>query len=339
MDIKVLATLGPASLNEDIVKTLAKKGVWLFRINLSHTKLEDVEDVITKIQTWTNVPVCLDSEGAQVRNQEMINESVLFRDGDHVKVYHSPVIGDCNNISFTPDNVSRQLKEGDKIRVDFNSVSLRIIKDTGDFLLATVEKGGSVGSNKAADVDRSIELEPITKKDEAAFEIGLKKGITNFSLSFTNTADDIHKIRKIIGEDANLISKIESVKGLLNLEHILPIADQILIDRGDLSREITIEKIPFIQRKIISYARSKSTPVYVATNLLESMINSQTPTRAEANDVASTLLMGANGLVLAAETAIGNHPVESVNMINSIIGEYNRWTTESSFREILNTDI
>jgi pyruvate kinase len=125
---------------------------------------------------------------------------------------------------------------------------------------------------------------------------------------------------------------------VLNLGEILPVVDQILIDRGDLSREIPIEKIPFIQRRIIAYSRSKDVPVFVATNLLESMIKSDSPTRAEANDVASTLLMGASGLVLAAETAIGDYPIGAVNMINLIVKQHNRWTTESSFNDILFQD-
>jgi pyruvate kinase len=162
--------------------------------------------------------------------------------------------------------------------------------------------------------------------------------VRDFSLSFTNSADDVAQVRKVIGCNSNLISKIESIRGVLNLGEILPVVDQILIDRGDLSREVPIEKIPFIQRRIISYARSKDTPVYVATNLLESMIKSTSPTRAEANDVASTLLMGASGLVLAAETAIGNYPVDAVDMINLIVKQYNRWTTESSFNDIIFQD-
>jgi pyruvate kinase len=141
-------------------------------------------------------------------------------------------------------------------------------------------------------------------------------------------------VRSIIG-NTNLISKIESIRGVLNLGEILPVVDQILIDRGDLSREIAIEKIPFIQRRIIAHARSKDVPVFVATNLLESMITANSPTRAEVNDVASTLLMGASGLVLAAETAIGKYPVGAVKMINSIIKQYNRWTPESSCKDII----
>ena len=159
----------------------------------------------------------------------------------------------------------------------------------------------------------------------------------NFSLSFTNNAKDVAAARAIIGENANLISKIESIEGVLNLGEILPVVDQILIDRGDLSREVPIEKIPFIQRRIISYARSKDVPVFVATNLLESMIKTKSPTRAEVNDVASTMLMGANGLVLAAETAIGAYPSDAVRMIISLIRQYDQWTPESSFSDVLNS--
>ena len=338
MNIKILATLGPASLNIDTVKKLTQKGVDLFRINLSHTKLEDVEEIIENIQSWTEVPVCLDSEGAQIRNQDMVSESVNFKKDDIVKIHHTSVLGDSNNISFTPNNVSQQLKVGDEIRVDFNSVCFCVTEIQDNFLLAIVKREGFVGSNKAADTDADIKLSAVTPKDEKAFEIGLSMGIENFSLSFTNSAEDVLQVREIIGNDSNLISKIESIKGVLNLGEILPLVDQILIDRGDLSREVSIEKIPFIQRKIISYARSKDIPVYVATNLLESMINSASPTRAEANDVASTLLMGASGLVLAAETAIGDYPIGAVEMINLIIKQYNRWTTESSFNDIIFQD-
>jgi pyruvate kinase len=334
MNIKTLATLGPSSLNEKTVRELEKNGVWLFRINMSHTSVEDVEKIINKIQSWTDTPICLDSEGAQVRNQDMITESVKFTKEDVVTIHHDVVVGDSNNISFAPDTVSRQLQVGDNIRVDFNSVSLHIIEDKGDYLLATVSQGGYVGSNKAADVDRHINLDAVTFKDKESFKIGLDMGVENFSLSFTNSAEDVKLVRSIIG-NTNLISKIESIRGVLNLGEILPVVDQILIDRGDLSREIAIEKIPFIQRRIIAHARSKDVPVFVATNLLESMITANSPTRAEVNDVASTLLMGASGLVLAAETAIGKYPVGAVKMINSIIKQYNRWTPESSCKDII----
>jgi pyruvate kinase len=332
--IKILSTLGPGSLNKETVQTLAKKGVNLFRINLSHTALDDVESLISKIQSWTDVPVCLDSEGAQVRNGFMESGSVVYQTGDSVYIHPKAILGDRQNISFTPDSVYSQLNEGDEIRVDFDSVAFRITGVESDQLIATVLQGGRVGSNKGAVVSRPLQLDPITPKDKAAFEIGLSMGIKNFALSFTHCAEDVRRVREIIGE-MTLISKIESIQGVLNLKEILPLVDQILIDRGDLSREIPIEKIPFIQRSIIAYARMYETPVYVATNLLESMINHGSPTRAEANDVASTLLMGASGLVLAAETAIGQYPVESVEMITAIIKQFEQWSPDTSFQDLI----
>ena len=335
MNVKILVTLGPSSLNKKTVEDLSSKGICLFRINLSHTKLNDLENILTKLRSWTNVPICLDSEGAQVRNQDMISDAVRFEKGSHVKIHHEKIIGDSENISFTPESVSSQLKIGDFIKVDFDAVCFKVISKEEKYLIAIVEHSGFVGSNKAADVSRAVKLNALTNKDKSAFKIGLQNGIRDFSLSFTNKLSDVLEIRKIIGSKSNLISKIESINGILNLGEILPAVDQILIDRGDLSREVSIEKIPFIQRRIISYASSKGVPVFVATNLLESMVKTISPTRAEVNDVASTLLMGARGLVLAAETAIGSYPVESVNMVNSLVNQYQRWTPDSTFSDIL----
>jgi pyruvate kinase len=331
----VLATLGPSSANEETVKAITKEGIYLFRINLSHTPIDKVEDLIKKVRSWSDVPICLDSEGAQIRNQNMENESIIYTKGDIVKIHHEETIGDSNNISFTPPYVSKQLIKNDKIHLDFDSAVIKVIENNKKYCLAVVEHGGLVGSNKAVNLDRSIALDVITPKDKDAIKIGLDMGVREFSLSFTNSSKDTNDMRKLIGEESNLICKIESVKGVSNLDSILPGANQILVDRGDLSREVPIEKIPYIQRRIVSHAKSKGTPVFVATNLLESMTKTKNPTRAEVNDVASTLLMGADGLVLAAETAIGKYPLMAVKMINSLIRQHNRWTPNSSFEEIL----
>jgi len=336
MENKILATIGPASLNKETILRLESEGVYLFRINLSHTSISDVAEVISKLKSWSDIPISLDTEGAQIRNESMKNNEVEFDKGTLVNIHYKSIVGDSANISFTPRSVFNQLRVGDIINVDFNSVSLKVVEINSDKITSIVESAGIVGSNKAADVDSdNIVLDPITEKDRKAIEIGLQMGIKHFSLSFTNTASDVKKMRALIGDDVHLISKIESIKGVLNLDEILPLVDQILIDRGDLSREVAIEKIPFLQRRIISKARSKDTPVFVATNLLESMIKTDAPTRAEVNDIASTLLMGANGLVLAAETAIGKHPVGAVQMVNALVKQYNRWTPDSSCNDII----
>ena len=218
--------------------------VGLFRINLSHTKLEELAEIIEKIRSWTSVPICLDSEGAWVRNQDMVSETVYFEKAKEVKIHRTAVIGDSHNISFGPRNVFKQLMIGDRIKIDFNAVELRIIEIEEDYLIALVGNSGVVGSNKASNVDRRIALDALTNKDRAAFEMGIEMGVTNFSLSFASCAGDVEEVRKIIGSSAHLISKIESIDGVLNLERILPAVDQILIDRGIFLGKFKYKKFP-----------------------------------------------------------------------------------------------
>jgi pyruvate kinase len=331
----ILVTLGPTSMNEETVKSCAEFGVYVFRINLSHTPLNKVEESINLIQSWTDVPVCLDSEGAQLRNGSMVNEKVKFGVGDEIRIEINPINGDSTKLSFNPINVTKQFEVGDKIKVDFNHACFEIKEKYVDYFLARVISGGTVGSNKAADVNRDLLFDPLTEKDRMAIKIGLKNNVKNFAMSFANTSQDVELMRDLCGPEANIICKIESPSGLKNLKDIIGRTDEILIDRGDLSRRVPIERIPLFQRRIISIARSMDTPVYVATNLLESMITTESPTRAEVNDVISTLEMGANGLVLAAETAIGTNPIKAVQMIRSLITEYERWTPNTSIMELL----
>lgn len=335
LEPRILVTLGPSSLNNNIISEMIKESVYLFRINLSHTQIEDVERTINKIREYADVPICLDSEGAQLRNNHMENGEVIFRKEDKVKVHFNKTLGDSENISFGPEHVESQLEVGDIIAVDFNSVQLEIIEKQKDHFLTNVTMGGKVGSNKAANVNKPIKLNAITTKDKEAIKIGRRMGIQNYALSFANSAEDVIMMRELTGKDSNLISKVESINGLNNLKGIIDVSDAILIDRGDLSREVSQIKIPFMQRRIISLVKSRNKPVYVATNLLESMIGNLHPTKAETNDVVSTLLMGANGLVLASETAIGNFPVESIRYIRSLINQYLAWTPNTTIEELL----
>jgi len=331
----LFVTIGPSSLNTETLRLVSEEKVNLLRINLSHTPLEKLEQTIQFIQDNSDVPVCLDSEGAQIRNELMANGSVVYIMGDTVKIHFDEVLGDAHNISFTPKNIAKELELGVGVRVDFNSVYLRVFEKNKDFCLAKVERGGSVGNKKATDFEMKVHLAPITEKDRKSIRIGKKMGIKDFALSFASGEPAVKQMRELVGTKSAIISKIECLAGLNNLLGIMGSSDQILIDRGDLSRQVPIAQIPFLQRRIISMARSKSVPVLVATNLLESMVKSLEPTRAEVNDVVSTLLMGANGLVLAAETAVGDFPVESVRMINQLIDQFQRWTPNTSINEIL----
>jgi pyruvate kinase len=332
---KILVTLGPSSLEKNIIEQMEKEQVYLFRINLSHTKIEELEDVINKIRNHSQIPICLDSEGAQIRNQIMKIGEVFLNTNDRVKIHYDEVLGDTNNISFTPTNIARKFEVGDKIRIDFNSACIQVVEKKQTYITAKVINKGNVGSNKAVDLDRDISLDAITPKDKAAIKIGRKMGIKHYALSFAGSQNDVKMFREHTGYGTSLISKIESRDGLLNLNGIISESDEILIDRGDLSRQFRLEIIPFLQRRIISIAKANSVPVFVATNLLESMRSFPEPTRAEINDVISTLLMGGDGLVLAAETAIGGYPSEAVQMIRKLIKQLEKWTPNTSIAELL----
>ncbi len=313
-------TVGPSSFEKNIIKELSIAGATLFRINMSHTHNNDLEYKIKTLQDWTDVPICIDSEGAQVRNRVMKTEGEFFLRNTLVKLHdNDKIVGDSSNMSFVPPGILDQIRVGDRIRVDFDSVEIEVLEDKNKYKIAKVLTEGYVGSNKACDVSRNLEMPALTDKDKVALEIAKNCSIKDFSLSFCNRSDDVIEMRKRLDKGDKVISKIESILGVRNVESIAIESDELLIDRGDLSREVAITSIPFIQRSIIGKARAMNVPVNVATNLLDSMITKRTPTRSEVNDVVSTLLMGANGLVLAAETAIGKHPVLSVKMIKELM--------------------
>jgi pyruvate kinase len=199
------------------------------------------------------------------------------------------------------------------------------VKEVGqDRAVATVIEGGRIKSNRAANIEPTPELPPLTEKDEAAIELGRRLGIRHFALSFAGSAENVAVLRSLIGAEAHLTSKIESRAGVRNMAQIIPVSDAVIIDRGDLSREIPLEHVPFYQKVIVRQANRWSRPVLVATNLLESMVTNRAPTVAEANDIANTLLDGVHGLVLAAETAIGRSPVGSVDMVRRCIQAFER---------------
>jgi len=316
---EILCTLGPASLDRRTIQRLEQSGATLFRINLSHTKLADLPRIIETIRSVTHIPICLDSEGAQIRTGEFIDGSINLRDNTVVRVHYRRVPADDKNFNLYPVDIARQLQPGDFVSIDFNSALVQVIAQENDCVLMRVLQGGLVGQNKAVTVERDIPMPPLTEKDVAALTLGREMGLSHFALSFASRGEDVQYLRSMVGENAFIISKIESRSGLKNLEKIAANSDALLIDRGDLSRQVPIELLPQTQKSIIQRARAVACRVYVATNLLESMVSTPTPTRAEVNDIYNTLTDGADGLVLAAETAIGKYPIQCASMVSKII--------------------
>ena len=317
---KILCTLGPASMNSEVIERLDSLGVDVFRINLSHTELIDLPERIEFIQARTNVPICLDTEGAQVRTGDMFGDAAVVREDTIIRVHQRRISGDAYNINLTPMDIVDQLEIGDIITIDFDSVLTQVTgRDSDGSVLLRVLNGGRVGKNKAVTVGRKLDLPPLSPRDVESVAIGKSMGVNMFALSFASCGEDVDYLRSLAGDDAMLISKIESIPGLRNLKDIASKSDALLIDRGDLSREVALEQIPRVQKEIIRTASRTGVDVFVATNLLESMVASPSPSRAEVNDIYNTLLDGANGLVLAAETAIGNYPVQCASMIVRMI--------------------
>ncbi len=309
-------------MNKRVLSRLEELGATLFRINLSHTKIEDVVEVIDFIQSHSAVPVCLDSEGAQIRTGSLTAGSVSVPESAVICARREAVTGDAQAFSLYPHGIVDSLEVGDFVSIDFNAVLVQVIEIIPEGAMMRVLTGGVIGQNKAVTVERSIDMPPLSEKDCAALRIGRERGLKYAALSFANRASDVDAIREIVGDDTFVISKIECRNGLLNLSAIAEKSDGLLIDRGDLSREFPVERIPALQKHIVRVAKVAERKVYVATNLLESMITAPGPTRAEVNDVYNTLVDGVDGLVLAAETAIGAYPVACASMIVKLIREY-----------------
>ena len=322
MKAEILCTIGPASMNDKVLNRLESLGVSLFRLNLSHTPLEDIETSIRYILKRTSVPLCLDTEGAQIRTGKLPRQEIHASENSIITAYKACNPTETNSMTFYPPTIFESFRVGDLISIDFNCALAIVISKDEEKVQLRFLNGGVIGPNKAVTLFRSVTMVALTEKDREAIKIGKKLGIRYFALSFAHRGSDVDEIRSLAGNNSYIISKIECLSGLEHLKEIIEKSEGILIDRGDLSREIAIERIPAIQKFITDEVKARGRKVYVATNFLESMIESPVPTRAEINDIYRTLRDGVDGLVLAAETAIGRHPIKCANLVQKFIREF-----------------
>ena len=312
---KIYCTLGPSSLNKDFLKFTNRK-VNLLRLNMSHVDINMLQKNINLIKKYSSIPICIDTEGAQIRSK--VKKEKIYKKKDKLDI---SIIG---NFSLYPNSVFSKLKVRDILDIGFEGLKSQIIKITKSKILTKVTKAGKLENNKGIYiVNRKINLNYITEKDIKAIQIGKKNKIKNYALSFVNTYEDIKRFNKILPYE-NKIFKLETKSAMKNLNLILKTGNNFLIDRGDLSKEIGIENVPIAQRKILKLAKKKRKKVYIATNFLESMIHKSFPTRAEVNDIFNAVELGANGIVLAAETAIGQHPKECIMLLKKIFKSFSR---------------
>ncbi|MAG12830.1 adenylyl-sulfate kinase [bacterium] len=325
MKTKIIVTLGPSTRTEKALRNIKAYGVDFVRVNMSHSSIKDLRYFI-RLSKKVGIPFIVDTEGSQIRTGELSQDTVRLKMGEKIKIYAKKVTGNKNRIYLTPPSIVPQLEEGDVVHPDFDAVELRVIDIScikKGYVVASVEKSGSLGRNKGVVVDsvsgKRYVLPPLSSKDHESIKLGLENNIKYIAASFMRGAESVEEVRKATRGKMKIISKVECIDGLNNLDGIIKKSDIILLDRGDLSKEVALEKIPFIQKLVINSARVQNKDVIVATNLLESMIESRRPTIAEVHDVVHTIFDGAYGLALSAETAIGKNPIECVSIMRRII--------------------
>jgi pyruvate kinase len=315
--IKVICTLGPSSLNSEFLE-YSRKNIDLLRLNMSHLEISDLKKNIKLIKKKTNCPICIDTEGAQIRSKFI--KKKFFKKNSFIHINKNKY----SSLDLYPIDVQETLKLNDILSIGFENLRIKIIKINTKTVLAKVVDGGYLENNKGIHIEnRSIKLNCLTEKDKEAIQIGKSNNIGNFALSFTNSLSDVKYFNEFTNNKSKNIFKIETKQSLNEFKEIIKNGNNFLIDRGDLSKDISVYKIPETQRKLINIKKKfKNKKIYIATNLLESMIVNNYPTRAEANDIYSSIEMGADGLVLAAETAIGKHPIECVKFVKEMINQF-----------------
>ena len=311
MNKHIYCTLGPSTLNKKFLKFASKK-VNLLRLNMSHIDIEDLQKNINYVKKYSKVKICIDTEGAQIRSK--VSKEKIFKKNKILEIYKSQK----NKFCLYPDTVFNRLKKKDILDIGFEGLKIQIKNIKKDKCICKVIETGKLENNKGIYItNRKIKLKYLTSKDFKAIEIAKKNKIRYFALSFVNSHKDIINFNKKLKNKIKIF-KIETSSAIKNLNKIIKYGENFLIDRGDLSKEIGIENIPLAQRKILKLANKRKKNVYIATNFLESMINKSTPTRAEVNDIYNALELGAKGIVLAAETAIGNYPKECIKLLRKI---------------------
>ncbi len=321
---QLIVTLGPATNTEHDLLVMKDHDVDFVRTNMSHSSLEDLERCIKQAKN-VGIPFIIDTEGSQIRTGDLSAPAIELEENEEIKLYKEKIIGDKSKISLTPGFIIDQIEEGDLIHVDFDTLILRVsntaTKDQGYITAKAISKG-FMGKNKGIVIDpsqdRTFTLPPLTLKDYKSISMGLKYGVQHVAVSFVRGKETIDEVRRASQGKMKIISKIECIDGLEHLDEIIEHSDYLLIDRGDLSKEIPIERIPLTQKLILQKARKRNVGVFVATNFLETMVDKRKPTRAEVHDVINTIMDGAAGLILSAETAIGKYPIECINMINRL---------------------
>ncbi len=322
--VRVLATLGPASNSAEMIEKLYRAGADAFRVNMSHGTQDDKVALIAEIRAVEKkvqrpITVLVDLQGPKLRVGTFAGGKVELQAGAAFQLDHDPTPGDATRVCLPHKEVFTALEPGTRLLLDDGKIVLRVAAKSDDAIDARVEVGGALSDRKGLNVpDVVVPMAAMTEKDRSDLAFALEQGVDWIALSFVQRPEDLDEARAMIGGRASLLAKIEKPAALERLEEIVAMADAVMVARGDLGVELPPEAVPPAQKRIVETARRMGRPVVVATQMLESMIVSPTPTRAEVSDVGTAIYDGADAVMLSAESAAGAWPVESVSMMDRI---------------------
>jgi pyruvate kinase len=327
---KIIATIGPATESKVNLEKIIKAGVNVCRLNFSHGSHEDHLKVIKNIaeinkEQGIHIATLGDLQGPKLRVGKM-EENTLLVDGNEITFTSEDCLGNAERVYMNYKNFAKDVKAGEFIRLDDGKLEMQILETNGkDTVKAKITQGGVLKSNKGVNLPNTvISLPSLTEKDLADLDFALEHNLDWIGLSFVRSARDIIELKGIISANnkkAKVIAKVEKPEAVENIDEIIKEADAIMVARGDLGVEIPMEKVPIVQKMIVEKCIKYSKPVVIATQMMESMIESSTPTRAEVNDVANAVLDGADAVMLSGETSVGKFPIYVIEAMVKILQE------------------
>lgn len=345
---KIIATIGPASSDKEVLEQMIKEGVDVCRLNFSHGSHEQHADVISTIreinhENELHVSILCDLQGPKIRVGELEEDYVELIDGNVIGLTTDQSKESYHNLYINYEQFPKDVKKGDRILLDDGKLELKVVSSDSDSQVkAEVIHGGRLLPKKGVNLPSTeISLPCLTPKDLVDLEFALKNDADWIALSFVRKADDIRELKEIIrqrGRQSKVIAKIEKPQAIENIDEIIDATDAIMIARGDLGVEVPMEELPLLQKKIVKKCLAKGRPVIIATQMMESMIISPSPTRAEINDVANAVMDGADTLMLSGETSVGKYPATVIHSMQKIIQRLERQLKDYQKKRVLDYD-
>lgn len=326
---KVIATIGPNTSSKEMIKSFINNGVDCIRINMSHSTSSFCSDVINKVnevnkELRTYASIMLDLKGPGIRTGEIVNDAAFMKLNDKIRVFKTPILGDSTKFSVDYENIIQDVSIGNILKIDDGNVELQIIDIETDYLLCKVIKEGIVKSNKSVNIPGvKINRPFLSEEDKRVIKFAHENNVDFLALSFVSSEEDVLLVNDLLinldNDHIQIVSKIETAQAIENIDNIIKMSDGIIVARGDLGCEIAIERVPGIQKKIITKCLEKGKFSVVATELMSNMASINRPTRAEISDVANAVLDGADAVMLAGETTVSNYPVETLKLLERTI--------------------